>query len=79
MTDQRHIYITPGISRETFTEVGVRMTTKDTELDYYIHQHRYDMFDSLPCNHECTVIRLGKVERVVHITQTDDAKSSARG
>jgi len=66
MTDRRDVFIMSGISREAFTETGVRLTTEDTDLEYYVHEHSYDLYGATPCNDKCTVVRMGKVERVTH-------------
>lgn len=73
VTEQRHVYITEGISREAFTDTGVKLTTGDSELTYFIHQHKYDPYGEVPCNDECTCVRTGKVEPALPITQMDDA------
>jgi len=64
--NDRHVFITSGISREAFTEHGVRLTTEDPELSYYVHEHRYDLYGAVPCNDKCTVVRTGRVEPVTH-------------
>lgn len=75
MTEQRHVFITPGISREAFVDTGVRLTNADPNLDYYVHQHRHDPYENLPCNNGCTVIHMGEQKGV---TQSDDANQGAR-
>lgn len=72
-TNERHVYITSGISREAFTDTGVRQTTEDPDLSYFVHGHSYDMFEDTPCNDKCTVVRMGKVDRVELITHSDVA------
>lgn len=64
--NERHVFIVEGISREAFTEHGVRQTTADPELSYYVHEHRHDPYGAVPCNDRCTVVRSGQVEPVTH-------------
>ena len=71
MTERRDVFITQGISREAFTDTGVKLTLEDPGLEYYIHQHRYDLYGAVPCNDKCTVVRMGKVE---YVTLSDHAK-----
>lgn len=72
-TEQRHVYITKGISREAFTATGVKLTTEDDKLTYYVHGHRHDPYGEIPCNDTCTVIHMGKVDKALVVTQSDDA------
>lgn len=73
VTDRRDVFILPGISREAFTDNGVKLTLEDPSLEYYIHQHSYDLYGAVPCNDQCTVVRMGKVDRVELITHSDVA------
>lgn len=72
---ERHVFITPGISREAFSAVAYQATHSDADLIYYLHEHRYDPYDMLPCNEQCTIIRMGKVQSADDITRSDDAES----
>lgn len=69
VTEQRHTYITLGISRETFVDIGCRATSEDPDLTYVVHKHSYDPYGETPCNGQCTTIRGGQV------TQLDAAES----
>jgi len=73
VTERRDVFITPGISREKYTEIGVRLTTEDPELSYYVHEHRYDLFGAVSCNDKCTVVRMGKVDSALAVTHSDVA------
>lgn len=74
--NERHVFIVAGISREAFTEHGVRQTTADPGLLYYVHGHRHDPYGAVPCNCECIIVRAGKVEP---ITLSDDANARQVG
>ena len=75
ITEQRHVYIVPGVSREAFQDVGVRMTTEDPNLTYYLHAHGYDPFGGTSCNDRCQLVRRGIV--AANFTQMDVANESA--
>lgn len=76
---ERHVYITPGISREAFNTAAYKATSEDEDLIYYLHEHRHDPYGYLECNQDCTIIEMGKLRRVVDITHTDDANATATG
>ena len=73
MTERRDVFITQGISREAFTDTGVKLTLEDPGLEYYIHQHSYDLYGAVPCNDKCTVVRMGKVDSALAVTHSDVA------
>lgn len=78
--EERHVYISEGISREAFTDVGVRATAGRTDLIYFIHEHKYNPFGDTPCNDRCTLIQSGIVgTNVQHITLLDDAEAPISG
>ena len=65
--NERHVYIVPGVSREAFSEVGYRETSKDSDLFYYVHGHRHDPYGGVPCNDECTFIHMGELHSVTQL------------
>lgn len=74
---ERHVFIVPGISREAFTAAGQRATAADSDLTFYVHEHRHDPYGGVPCNSECTVIQRGIIaHNVVDITLMDDAETN---
>ena len=70
MTEERHTYIIPGVSREVFQNVGVKLTQENGDLSYFLHSHQYHPYNEIPCNDRCQVVRHGTVESVTHL---DDA------
>lgn len=77
---ERHAYIISGVSREAFQDVGVRQTSADPDLSYYLHAHSHDPYVPSPtsnCNDACQVIRNGTVQSapLAVVTQMDDANS----
>jgi hypothetical protein len=67
--NERHVYIIEGISREAFMETGVRLTTGEEDLEYYVHDHKYSAYGDEPCNGRCTLIRQGLVmDNTVDVT-----------
>ena len=76
---QHHCYAIQGTDPAKFVEIGVKSTFEETDLEYFVHKHGYDMYGVNDCNAECKVIRSGTVERVVPVTQTDAAIVQAEG
>ena len=72
--NERHTYICTGVSREAFQDVGLRATTEDPTLTYFVHDHPYDPYGPIPCGDLCQVIRNGKSQ---FVTQMDDASQDA--
>lgn len=69
---ERHTFVSAGISREAFQDSGIKLTTQDDKLDYYIHMHKYTPVVRTPCNEGCQIVRHGEV---AFVTQTADAKA----
>lgn len=71
MKNERHSYISRGVSREAFQDVAVKHTSDDDSLEWYLHNHAHS---DTRCNEECQVVRSGKVE---FVPQMDAAHSSS--
>lgn len=69
---ERHTFVSAGIYREAFQDAGVRLTTEDPDLEYYIHAHKYEPHRAFKCNDRCQVVRTGKVE---FVTRSDAANA----
>jgi hypothetical protein len=68
MANERHVYVIPGVvSDEKYREIGVKATTEDSDLTYYVHFHRFDpvKHSGNTCNGRCESINGGRVERVL--------------
>jgi len=73
LLNERHSFISEGISREAFQEIAVRETTRDTELKWYLHAHPYDQFATITCNPRCQIVHKGIV--ATNVTQMDVAST----
>ena len=73
MTEDRHSYISVGISREAFQDVAVRQTSQpeNEDLYWYLHAHRYS---ETVCNEGCQVVHRGIV--ATNVTRLDVANTS---
>lgn len=66
--NERHSYISRGISREAFQDVAVRATIEDDTLHWYLHAHSYD---ERRCTDKCQLVHKGIV--ATNVTQMDVA------
>jgi hypothetical protein len=72
--NERHTYISAGISREAFQASGCQLTLADDTLEYFIHAHDHSPYKDIECNEGCQVIRNGKVEFVTRSDVGADAR-----
>ena len=66
MTDERHSYISQGISREAFQNAAVRQTSlpENENLWWFLHAHTHS---ETVCNERCQIVCKGKVESVTQM------------
>ena len=75
MTEERHSYISVGISREAFQDAAIRQTSleENEDLKWYLHAHNHHETN---CNERCQLVYRGTVTNdVAGVTQMDVAKS----
>lgn len=65
MAEERHAFVSDGISRETFTELAVKLTTKDPELRYFVHMHNHAEWHGDACDDGCLLFVSGQFSLAV--------------
>lgn len=72
MTEQRHSYISQGISREAFQDAAIQQTSlpENADLNWYLHAHS---FSETTCNERCQLVHRGII--ATNVTQMDVANT----
>jgi hypothetical protein len=68
---QHHCYAVEGTDPVVFREIGVRRTTEDTSMEYFVHDHQYSIDGSVSCNARCQLIKRGIVANVTRMELHD--------